>query len=305
MPVRSPKTTPNPTLIKALEKSRKGLSEGRPVQTSNRYIKSYAPSLLPVIKSREDLYITHCLDVKAEQYINFGLRAAVAALVNETSIKSSPLVTTAITINFNADFSDKIRRAVASKKPAQYFNHLFRSKIAIPFEIDDYIYVLEESSSGLLHVHIVCNIEVGIEKSVRKALWNSNWLRFDSTGVKSPKSVDIRNRYKVRMYRRALKKNDAELLDMEIETDPAFSLWECCDVRTGSNGKDYCAVYQAKEYSQINVGFADYLSKSISDKLFSGGKNYGMSRSLKTKMEPYIKQVISEGKEAGGKGTKS
>jgi hypothetical protein len=46
----------------------------------------------------------------------------------------------------------------------------------------------------------------------------------------------------------------------------------------------------------IDEGLADYLCKSKTDSLSYGGKNYAMSKSLKAPMEPYIDQVIEEGK---------
>jgi hypothetical protein len=42
----------------------------------------------------------------------------------------------------------------------------------------------------------------------------------------------------------------------------------------------------------IDEGLVDYLCKS---KIY-GGKNYAMSLSLKAAMEPYIDQIIEEGK---------
>jgi hypothetical protein len=46
----------------------------------------------------------------------------------------------------------------------------------------------------------------------------------------------------------------------------------------------------------IDDVLADYICKSMTDSLFYGGKNYAMSQSLKVTMEPYIDQVIEEGK---------
>jgi hypothetical protein len=65
---------------------------------------------------------------------------------------------------------------------------------------------------------------------------------------------------------------------------------------TSLEGEVYCGSPKLKDKHFIDEGIADYLCKSMTDSLSYGGKNYAMSRLLKVIMEPYIDQVIEEGK---------
>jgi hypothetical protein len=65
---------------------------------------------------------------------------------------------------------------------------------------------------------------------------------------------------------------------------------------TSLEGEVYCGSPKLKDKHFIDDVLADYLCKSMTDSLFYDGKNYVMSQFLKATMEPYIDQVIEEGK---------
>lgn len=71
---------------------------------------------------------------------------------------------------------------------------------------------------------------------------------------------------------------------------------EKCAEEDNFKGEVYFEEFQSKEIHPIDEGLADYLCKSMTGSLFYGGKNYAMSQSLKVTMEPFIDQVIEEGK---------
>jgi hypothetical protein len=89
---------------------------------------------------------------------------------------------------------------------------------------------------------------------------------------------------------------EAEMLDMEVVDFEDESLWKGVREKVTSKGEAYFEEFQSKEKHPIDEGLADYLCKSMTDSLFYGGKNYAMSQSLKATMEPFIEQVIEEGK---------
>lgn len=295
MPKSGSKTSINPSIKRAVENAKLGLSGGRPVLKYNSYISSYKAEELPVIKNKKQVYKTYCLDKSKGHYVNYGLRSAVLGLLQAAKTEHG-VETHHVTAQLNTDFSNKITSGSKTRNPAQYFNRMFRLKIAEPLRASRYFFVLEESKLGNLHVHIVMNINVKLLGSLRDKLKGTKWLQVDKHGNIAAKAVDISTGYPVRLTRRSMSKIEAELLDMEIVDFKDESLWKGVREKRTSKGEVYFEEFQSKDKHPIDEGLADYLCKSMADSLFYGGKNYAMSQSLKTTMEPFINQVIEEGK---------
>jgi hypothetical protein len=295
MPKSSSKTTVNPSIKRAVENGQLGLSGGRPVLRYNSYISSYKAEELPIIKNKKQVYKTYCLDKSKGHYINYGLRAAVLGLLQKARTEDE-IETHHVTVQLNSDFSKKITGGSGTRNPAQYFNRMFRLKVAVPMRVSHYFFVLEESESGNLHVHAVMNIDVKMVSDLREVLKSTKWCQIDIHGNYAASAINISRGYPVRVKRESMDKTEAELLDMEVIDYEDESFWKGVRERITSKGEVYFEEFQSKEKHPIDEGLADYLCKSMTDSLFYGGKNYAMSQSHKAIMEPFINQVIEEGK---------
>ncbi|MBU3020161.1 hypothetical protein KO519_21025 [Paraglaciecola agarilytica] len=272
-----------------------GLSGGRPVLSYDSYNSSYKVDNLPIVTSKKNIYVTHILDGSKDHYINYGLRAAVWGLLDEAHSKMG-VETRHVTVQFNSNFSRKLKTGSKTRNPAQYFNRMLRLKVAKPFEASSYFFVLEESTSGNIHAHIVMNIRLSKVTEIRDTLKATGWLQTDKHGGLAASAINISDGYTLSIYKGSLTDQEIDEMDIMIEDYPTESLWKCGSIATDLKGNIYCQRYEAKEKIAINEGLADYLCKSMTDNLFYGGKNYAMSQSLKALMLPYIEQVIDEGK---------
>jgi hypothetical protein len=295
MPKSGSKIAVNPRIKRAVENGRLGLSGGRPVLRYNSYFNSYKAEEVPIIKNKKQVYKTHCLDKSKGHYINYGLRAAVLGLLQKARAEVG-VETHYVTVQLNSDFSKKITGGSSTRKPAQYFNRMFRLKVAVPMRASHYFFVLEESKSGNLHVHVVMNLDAKLVSDLRDAIKSTNWRKIDIHGNYAASAINISTGYTVCVKRESMSKIEAELLDMEVIDYEDESLWNGVRERKTLKGEVYFEEFQSKEKHSIDEGLADYLCKSITDSLFYGGKNYAMSGSLKAIMEPFINQVIEEGK---------
>ncbi|GAC12226.1 hypothetical protein GCHA_4308 [Paraglaciecola chathamensis S18K6] len=295
MPTSASLTPVNPVLKRAAEKRKIGLSGGRPVLSYDSYNSSYKVCNLPIVTSKKNIYVTHILDGSKNHCINYGLRAAVWGLLEEAN-STMGVETHHITVQFNSEFSLKLKAGSKTRNPAQYFNRMLRLKVATPFDVSSYFFVLEESTSGNIHAHIVMNIKLSTVTKLRDSLKATGWLKTDKYGHLAASAINISDGYILSVYKGSLTEQEINEMDMMIEDYPSESFWKCGSKATDLKGNIYCQRYEAKEKIAINEGLADYLCKSMTDSLFYGGKNYAMSRSLKTLMLPYLEQVIAEGK---------
>ncbi|GAA6183789.1 hypothetical protein [Aliiglaciecola sp. NS0011-25] len=294
MPSSTKKAAGNPVITRALANSSRGLSRGRPVLRYNSYIESYTPEQLPKITTRKQLYKTHCLDAKKHHYINYGLRAAVLGLLEAAN--NDKTNTKHVTVQLNEGFSKRVIDESGTRGSAQYFNRMFRMRIAAPLNIANYFFVFETSQRGNLHVHIVLNIDESEVGRLKELLKSSGWLQTDNLGKVSNSAIKVDSGYPVRLFRNAMSLEEIEYIEMEVEDYSDDSLWQCVRKKADDKGNIVCQEYQLKEHHTIDEGLADYLCKDLTDSLFYGGKNYGISRSLKSHMKPYIEQVISKDK---------
>jgi hypothetical protein len=295
MPKSGSKIAVNPRIKRAVDNRQLGLSRGRPVLRYNSYFNSYKAEELPLIKNKKQVYKTHCLDKSNGHYINYGLRAAVLGLLQAAKTEDS-IETHLVTVDLNSDFSKKITSGSGTRNTAQYFNRMFRLKVAVPMCFSHYFFVIEQSKSGNLHVHVLMNIDVRLISDLKDMIKSNKWHLIDIKGNYATTAIKVNPDYVVRLKRRSMTKLEAEVLDMEVEDYEDESLWKGVGKRTSIEGEVYFGEFQLKEKHPIDEGIADYLCKSMTDSLFYGGKNYAMSRSLKAIMEPFINQVIEEGK---------
>lgn len=290
------KITGTARIAKALAIQSRGLSIGLPVLYGDSYFSSYDPSKLPSVKSHKDFHKTIKLDGSKGHFINYSLRAAVLGLRKSASHQHE-LFTKFITVQFGDAFSKEIFKGTTSKTHTVNFANRLRRRFLTKLGVSEFFFVLEKSSKGNLHMHLVANITKKSEVAFEESLFLSNWVAKNSSGSRHKQSVDITDKYTLKMYRRAMQEQRAYWLDFEIEDPDLESLWKCTKTRTLDDGTIQNVQYERVEPNGIDVGLADYLSKKLTSKLFASGNwNYAISAALTKNMKPFREQLLLEGK---------
>jgi hypothetical protein len=280
---------------KAVAKNHQGLSVGQPVLYHNGYYESYEPTKLPKVKSRNDFHKTFLLNPSKQQYINFSLRAGVLALRKSAS-KQTDCHTKFVTIQLNKKASKKITTSVPSKTPTVYCNVRLRGLVFSKLGITEYFFVIEKSSKGGLHIHLLVNLPDGCEVKFRELLKQTNWLSINKHGM-SNNSVVIKDSYTLKLFFNGLCKDEIDKLNAEIERTDYDSSWYLHKHIASVVPKSEWYIYHTVTPIGIDVGLADYLSKSLTDKLFGKGNwNYSISRELLKNMKPFREHLILESK---------
>jgi hypothetical protein len=296
MPTRLSKTSGVSRIAKAIRQQEVGLSIGCPVLYYNSYFSSYKPTELPKVKSSKEFHKTYCLIATKDHYINYSLRAAILAL-RQSSAQEHNCLTKFVTIQLGIDVSEKIRNGSKSKTPTVYFNERFRKRFLSKIEVKDYFFVLEESKNGCLHIHLVANFKDGNESKLKGMLTKANWLPLSASGMVKNSSVLVKDTYVLKMKRTCLTDEDRVRLDMEIDSVGFDSSWYCSKTALNVDGTKICTEYKTVDPVGIDVGLADYLSKSLTEKLFGTGNwNYSISRDLTAKVKPFRERLLSEGR---------
>lgn len=236
------------------------------------------------------------LDGSKGHFINYSLRAAILGL-RESASNQHELFTKFIMVQFGDAFSKEIFKGITSKTHTVNFANRLRRRFLTKLGVSEFFFVLEKSSKGNLHMHLVANITKESEVAFKELLFLSNWVATNSSGSRHQKAIDITSKYALIIYRRAMTKEKAEWLDFEIEELGFESLWKCTKTRTLDDGTIQNVQYERVEPNGIDVGLADYLSKKLTSKLFSSGNwNYAISAALTKNMKPFREQLLLEGK---------
>lgn len=278
----------NNSIERSLGLQKRTLSMSTGVPDSNPYFKEYEASNLPLLTSLRRLHETHVIHKGKGFNLNYFIRASVIELQEQAALDFD-LDTVFITINFNREYS---RKLFERANPVSYFGGYLKNRLK-KFGLEDLLCVIEKTtSSGCYHAHIVITCFKRDVNKIVGELKNVKQVHTDKNGKPLPSSVLSKNSYKVELFARYINDNVKELLSYEIDKYHEETFWRHANASERARG-----VVFVRTFEGINAGLADYLSKSLRERLFAGSeRNYYVTRALQKKIMNRVTFIIEQNK---------
>lgn len=265
----------------------------------------YLASKLTKLKSARDLYKTQVIDRKYNLHLNFGLRAAVISVLEQTK-KFENATTVLITLALTEHYSNRLKiidRHKSSKPPLSAVRADLKRTIFDKFSISHEFFVIEKSSNGNFHLHIVASIVCsdvatlkGCEfkntrtyENLRSALISSYFVEKFNT------AVQIKEDYIKEIYCKTIGQQETELLELELDSLGANSGWKVGKTfKDKKTGQTAILSYKTVCPLPINTGIADYLAKELRDKVFETSRdNFSISAASRFDLKTLVNFQIA------------
>ncbi|WP_100657750.1 hypothetical protein [Alteromonas flava] len=276
-------------IARVLAKSSRCIADSYRVPEISPYLKSYRVSDLPTIRRFREIHKIHILN--KSQNVCFALRLAMTSLLSTPAsigkdASKKPVIM--CTIRFNNDFSANLS---SRPDPVNYYGRLVKSRLS-KLGIKNFFLVLEsngsndtKSSPEGLHAHIVLNTNGICLKLISRNLKRFKELLKDKNDNVAKSALAITSGYKKKLFFQS--SLEASIFENFIAGD--LSEWS---KDTRSNGARISFVYEEKCVTDLDVGLADYLSKSLHQQIFKGHRNYYICRALIQKMKLNFEKLL-------------
>lgn len=322
MPVVFCKTRPNPYSCRKIRMSGKARIEAAlkeiasvfsnvlTVPRNSPFYSPYLVSKLTKLKAERSLYKIIEIDSKNKQYLNFGLRAAVLAVLNQTS-KSENAATVMITFTLTEHYCRRLKSIDSTvvsrgngKPPISALRADLKRTLFNKFSITHEFFVLERSRGGCFHAHILASLPCPELKTLKGVALTTtdtfNRLKLalkelDFVRSNSNNAIQIKDHYNCEVYRRVIGEEASEFIELDIDSLGDDSGWKIGKYFTDlSTGEITVVSYKSSRPLNIDTGIADYLSKELKRKIFRSSRdNYSISSAVRQELKVLAKEIIA------------
>lgn len=294
-------------IVTALNEYAALFSDSPLVPRNSPFHSAYLASRLKKITQARQLYKSVEVDSTKKLYINYGLRAATLSVIEATK-QHRNAVTAFITVQLTEQYYRHLKAIDCSsvsqgEPPISRLREVLRRKLFDKFEIKHEYFVVERGAkNSTIHLHIVCSLQcpevssmsgVNFEttdtcKRLKKAIRAMHEVETYQT------AVQVKTEYKRELYTKVIGQEQTELLELEIDLLGDQSGWQrgkaFTDITTGE--VSYIS-YKTTGLHPIDSGIADYLSKSLNDKVFMKSRyNFSISSATRKELKLIANEVI-------------